>query len=288
MKKLKHIFYVPVLCFFLFYTNAQAQNTNYTVKHDTCLNKKFSIVFYLIQDSTNSLPGTASSYSLADIVNELNTAFSRICVSFENCKTVIIPNNEYNEWKIGITDSVVMTNWYYPNTINFYIPAPASASIVGTDLGSLYTYGSALPLGNVPTKDYIVMQKEKLGTSLLHTFGHFFGLEHTYAELSAASPTVPSQELADGSNSSTHGDRISDTNADCYPNGFEFTPPAPPASPQPCAFDYSSGLKDAAGNYYSPPVDNLMSNYFECRCRFTQEQYNRMAYIILTRRLYLH
>jgi hypothetical protein len=30
-----------------------------------------------------------------------------------------------------------------------------------------------------------------------------------------------------------------------------------------------------------------MSNY-GCRCKFTQEQYNHMAYIILTRRLYLH
>jgi len=137
------------------------------------------------------------------------------------------------------------------------------------------------------------MQKGASGINLLHTVGHYFGLDHTYAELSnpVSAGTYnngPSVELADGGNSQTNGDKLSDTNADPYPTGYEASPPIPPPYPQPCAFHYDHGLKDAAGNYYDPPVDNIMSHYFKCRCRFTQEQYNRMAYFILTQRMYLH
>lgn len=301
LKKMKHIFSVLVAGLFLFQTSLKAQNSNYTVKHDTCLNKKFSIVFYVIQDSLNSLPNNPlgnpqnyiNTYSLSAVINVLNTAFARICVSFENCKTVIIPNSEYNNWKVGITDSVVMSNWYYPNTINFYIPNTIDNPL---DDGSTTTYGSFIPAtGTVMPKDAIVMDKTLqnllfgpgMGVDLLHTFGHYFGLSHTYAELSSGNENydmvlAPSQEAANGSNSATHGDKISDTYADSYPNGYYDT------SACNYIYRYDLGLKDGAGNYYTPPIDNIMSAYKYCRCRFTQEQYNRMAYFILTRRMYLH
>ena len=51
--------------------------------------------------------------------------------------------------------------------------------------------------------------------------------------------------------------------------------------------NYQTGIKDGNNEYYVPPVDNLMSLY-PCRCHFSQEQYNYMAHIILTKRLYLH
>lgn len=303
MKKLKYTLFIIAIHLFLFQGNVNAQNTNYTVQHDTCLNKKFSIVFYLVQDSLNSLPNNINTYSLSSIISTLNAVFSRICVSFENCKTIIIPNNEYNKWKVTITDSVVISNWYYPNTINIYIfspPPPPDDPFVSPDPASKTAYGSLSYTGTVRPRDAIVLHKNSYGIDLLHTIGHYFGLEHTYAEISAPVPTNTynngqSIELANGSNSQTTGDGISDTDADPYPNGLETSPPqSNPPYPQPCGYYYRKGIKDAAGNYYIPPVDNIMSNYLHvlygdiCRCRFTQEQYNRMAYFILTKRMYLH
>src|SRR5204863_3065084 len=95
------------------------------LKHETCLDKKFSIVFYLIQDSAYSLPNNATamgSYSIPAIMSVLNNTFKRICVSFEHCKTVIIPNYPYNKWMHTTVGQQVIATWYTENTINVYIP----------------------------------------------------------------------------------------------------------------------------------------------------------------------
>jgi hypothetical protein len=109
--------------------------------------------------------------------------------------------------------------------------------------------------------------------------GHFFGLPDTFEEIT--SPGSPSGELYERTNCYTNGDGFCDTEADPYPNGYT------PNSPTPC--DYIYGPIDGQGRYFTPPVDNFMSEArLSCRCRFTQEQYNWMATTILTQRLYLH
>lgn len=263
------------------------QNLVNTLKHDTCLNKKFSIVFYLIQDSLFSLNNVTipvvTSTLITPAVNTLNNVFKRICVQFENCSTVVIPNYEYNNWSQAQLEEIVTANWYTTKTINFFLVN----TIMNNQNQAGYTY---MP-GTSGKKDLIVMRKNLLNTnSLLHLMGHFFGLPDTHAEINPVPPAIPgpppgavSQEYFDRTNCYTHGDGFCDTEADPYPLNFNnFNAPIPP-----CYFDYSP--TDGLGKYYVPPVDNYMSDYRDiCRCRYTQEQYNFMAYVILTARLYLH
>lgn len=263
----------------------QTQNLVTTLKHDTCLNKKFSIVFYLIQDSTFSINqgniGTITSTLITPAINTLNNVFKRICVSFMNCSTVVIPHYPYNQWTQNPLEPIVTSNWYTTQTINFFLVE----NIAGQPNAGGYTYMPGTP-GN---KDIIVMRKGALNTTtLLHLMGHFFGLPDTYAEIGG--PVVPgpippatTYEFVQRTNCYTNGDGFCDTEADPYPSGYNSSnPPVPP-----CYFDY--GPVDGQGRYYTPPVDNYMSEYRgTCRCRYTQEQYNYMARVILTQRLYLH
>jgi len=294
------------------YGASSTQNLINTLQHDTCLNKKFSIVFYVIQDSLYSLPnnppiGPASlaSYSLTAIINLLNSTFARICVSFENCKTVIIPNYSHNKWKAFGNGNMIVNTYFTENTINVYIPTEIQPLLVD-DPEAAYSYSPA-PGGPSAQRNAIVLEKGSIGqsnaatffgSSILHAFGIFFGLPHTYDEINPSSPpsgpTPPANctppiktlEYVDHTNISdchTHGDGFCDTEADPYPSSLTI-PSTIPVGTGGCS---TPGPTDGYNNYYVPPTDNFMSHY-PCRCRFTQEQYNYMAYIILTKRMYLH
>lgn len=273
-----------------------APNFFTNIPRDTCLDKKFSVVFYIILDSIHSMPNTTpasvtayiNAIPLATAINIMNTAFSRLCVSFEHCKTVTISNYSYNKWKTGVIDSIVTANWYSEKTLNIYLPSKVISTLPFDNV----SYSAPLSSGTVTTKDFIVVQQNMLislnnasfaGSHLLHALGHFFGLPHTYAEVSASLADGPSTELVNGSNSTTNGDGFDDTDADCFPTNFNASVMPVPI----CTYEYKTGTLDANGKYYSPPIDNFMSLY-ECRCRFSQRQYNAMAKTILTKRLYLH
>ncbi len=246
------------------------------------------------------------SYSLSQVMNILNQTFSRICVSFEHCKTVIIPNYPYNDWYLATTGTVVPFNWYTKDVINIYVPEKLLPPHFDSPEQSYTNPLPPLPASTLIPTDAIVVDKGAMtalnsagvvGSPLLHAMGHFFGLPHTFAEINPsstvtpqqptnASPTITTQEFADRTNFQNcydHGDGFCDTEADPYPSSATTNTFA--AGTRNCA--YSLGLKDGKGNFYTPPCDNFMSLYSQ-RCRFSQEQYNRMAYIIMTRRLYLH
>ena len=237
-------------------------------------------------------PGLATPAALSQLVYDLNKVFKPICVQFMNCSTVYIPNHPYNQWTKNIIDPIVTANWYTDKTINVYFVDNVSGQPAYEMLG----YAYAPPASSLtPAKDVIVIQKGAITTTnvagfsndnAIHHFGHFFGLPNTFDEINSvpASPPPPpgviSNEFFNRSNCYSHGDGFCDTDADCYPVGLP-----PPFISVPCG--HLSGVLDGNNEYYIPPVDNLMSNY-GCRCRFTQEQYNYMAYIMLTKRFYLH
>ncbi|MES2680515.1 MAG: hypothetical protein V4635_11545 [Bacteroidota bacterium] len=238
--------------------------------HDTCINKQFSIVFYIVLDSNYSVM-SATQQTLDAIIDTLNATFKPICVSFASCSTVLIPNYPYNRWLKYTTDTVVTSNWYTDKTINFYI-VDSVKDLPYTERG--YGYAPPLP-GNTP-KDVIVMEQLRFPLDfyhMMHNVGHFFGLSHTYDELAPTPPQSPgppplvdSQEFADGSNNTVHGDLLDDTEADPGPVPEEF---------------------DGKGDPYIRPLDNFMS-FFVLGSRFSQRQMNLMAWYILNRRLYLH
>jgi hypothetical protein len=246
------------------YSQNSTNNITNPLPHDTCLDKKFSIVFYVILDSAYT-PGVATTPTLNWIIQELNNQFKRICVSFVNCSTVYIPNYTFNKWKDYYTELQVTNSWYTDKTINFYL----TDSIKVAPENLAYTYNPIQPPGNtVGRKDIIVMEKNALFISnsqiLFHAVGHFFGLPHTSDELNPNPPAVPpppsgvtSMEFANGSNCATHGDLFCDTDA-----------------------DGGSALQDGMGNYYLPPVDNFMSGH-PYRSRFSQQQWNKMVSVIM-------
>lgn len=281
-----------------------------TLLHDTCLDKKFSVVFYIIQDSLYSLPtGTAMpTYQLPSIMNLLNTTFKPICVSFEHCKTVIVPNYSYNRWFANTSGKHVITNWYTDSTINIYIPTFMDLNRPDQPNGA-YNYPYPSPTSTDKKIYGIAVSRDAVyspnpanfrGSDLLHCMGHLFGLPHTFDEINPggtatvsplppanASPPITTLEFVNRLNQQNcleHGDGFCDTEADPYP---ALANPAPTymAGSLSCADSY--GLKDGFGDYYTPACDNLMSMY-PYRCRFTQQQYNYMARFIALNLLFLH
>lgn len=257
-------------------TAASVSNLVSYLDHDTCIDKQFSIVFYIVLDSNYSVV-PATQPTIDAVMNALNAAFKPICVSFANCSTVLIPNYPYNKWKKYITEPVVTQNWYTENTINIYLvdSIKNNPEIFGYADGPTIVPFSPAPA--VPTRtDVIVLEKGYLNMpnnfSVLHHMGHFFGLPHTGDEIGTNTSTVTPQspvnsfEFVDGSNCADHGDGFCDTEAD----GNSIT-----------------SFVDGKGDYYIPPLDNFMSFYLS-GCRYTHQQYNYMARIICTRRLYLH
>jgi hypothetical protein len=237
--------------------NDHIATVNYQA-HDTCLNKKLSIIFHVVLDSSNNT-GIAPS-DLTTCVNNLNNYFKRICITFMNCSTNYIPNFNYNQWDGQIHEPMVLPNYYVDSCINIYVVQSATNP---SDRGG-YAHRPGIPF------DVIVLEKSKLtDITPVHQMGHFFGLPHTFANPG---------ELVNESNCATSGDGFCDTEADPYPAGENDI--------EPCSYTY--GAQDANGNYYTPPLDNIMTWYKNCRCRFTQQQYNFMANIYVTMRSYLH
>lgn len=272
---------------------------------DTCLDKRFSVVFYGFNDSVFSRSAMSYSLPISVLLDSWNKAFSRICVSFAACDTIVIPNYSHNRWEPFKTDQAVIKSWYKENTINVYFTDELSGAPLAMETGG-YSYMDILPgmtkhmpFGAIEgTICAMVFQTGQTQTNLpvpappmlhidgVHMMGHFFGLPDTFSESSAtpASPTstnggVISTEFVDGSNSATHGDLFTDTEADCYPAGFD----AGIIYHCACKWD----VADGKSHMYYPPVDNFMSKWGNCSCRFTQQQLNFMAWYITKARIHL-
>lgn len=227
-----------------------------------CLNKTLSITVYITKDSTGQT--NISLPSIQAAINNLNTVFAPICLSFQICQTLYIDNFNYDDFKHADDDEEVRTLYYTPNTINIYfVKSLISAS--GANVAG-YAY---LPGG----PDCIMLTKSSVGSAktIPHEFGHFFGLYHTFETLNGV-------ENINGSNCTVAGDLVCDTPADNDPTGQNVS-----SDCQPNPYG-----QDAGGNWYVPQIGNLMSYYPEaCNCGFTTQQYNRMAQQFLTNRSYL-
>lgn len=246
-----------------------------TLDHDTCLDKKFSIVFHIVLDSNYSV-NMSTPMVLDDMIDTLNSTFRPICVSFVNCSTIFIPNYPFSKWKKSITDPVVTSNWYVHKTINVYIVDSIKDLASIPEFGAGYTYRPPVLSGD-SVKDVIVLEDDEVALQrqgIFHQFGHYFGLDHTHDEVGTGPAAVPgppnpnvfSQEYANGSNCAIHGDCLCDTEA-----------------------DPGDGSKyDGTGYPYLPPVDNFMAPYIGTGCRYSNQQYLKMARCIVAKRLYLH
>ncbi len=228
------------------------------------VNRKLSVLFQVIKDS---LGGTGvSDANLQAAIDRLNSVWEPSGISFEYCERRNLDNHQFNEF-VQLTDGDDMVAMYYePNIINIFVSSTVNTISFGDVNGYAYMPGG---------KDIIHVKKstfnDPLFKTLVHEMGHFLGLFHTFE-------TDTGLELVDGSNCTTTGDLICDTEANPTDNPSDF-------GALDCNYT-GNPATDAMGNFYVPPSKNHMS-YSPCRCEFTKQQYNRMVEQYLQNRNYL-
>ena len=147
-----------------------------------------------------------------------------------------------------LEDSICKGN-YNAKNINLYI-FEKSKDVVGY---------SHYPIQN---QQRIFISRQKLfDPALVHEFGHFFGLLHTFEHLAG-------EEKITGTNCKSAGDKICDTPAD--PLGASFLE-------DDCKL--YGNYQNAAGETFRPNMNNFMSYYGKCRHSFTRNQIDRMFFI---------
>ena len=228
------------------------------------LNKTLSVNVFVVASDLNTYDFLLVDYK--PLWDELNEIFEPIGLSFELCFEQKIPNYNYNnDLVLGETenpnllkDDEMFAQYYMDNVINVYYVE----SIYAEELDGVGGY-AYLPGG----PDIIVLRKSSGIKTLVHEIGHFFGLYHTFETSFGA-------ELVNKNNCGEAGDLVCDTPAD---NNGEYS--------DGCV--YLGPGTDANGDYYTPYLSNYMSYYGACVCRFTNGQYNRMAWNYLNIRNYL-
>lgn len=229
-----------------------------------CLEKKLSIIAYIVRDSLGQ--PNITEQDILDAIDSTNKDFAPICLSFVVCEFIYVNNYQYDIYHVmpnpqNYDDEKEMMDLYYkPQVINMYFVS---------DIPSDPQCGHAFMPGG---PDLVVIKKSCIpGLVITHELGHFFGLYHTF-ELGFGGAQLVSEDSC-----VIKGDLVCDTEADPDPGGNV---------DQNCNYT-GSPIKDANNEFYIPPVDNIMSYYGDCRCRFTPEQYIRMANQYLTLRSYL-
>jgi hypothetical protein len=224
------------------------------------LNKTLSVNIYIVADAFE-----VWDYQVADFQeswDDLNELFEPIDLRFQICSSTNIPNYNWNSLsreedpETGLNEEdEMLAQFYVPNTINVYYVEEITDE-PGVD-GYAYFPGGP---------DVIVLRKAHGPMTLPHEMGHFFALYHTFE-------TEFGLELCDGSNCADAGDLICDTPADNNGNTD--------------GCQYAQIATDPNGDLYTPYLSNIMSYYVDCVCRFTPQQYDRMAWFYLNERNYL-
>lgn len=237
---------------------------------EECYGKTFSIVAWVLTDTTNEISPMSEARLQAAIL-QVNQNFADICVDFRLCSFDTLPNHRQDTITKGIHDEEISALYRKKNVINLYF----ATEIVDTDP----TPGPCgyAPFGreNVPPdtnmRDAIFLKKDCFSANVLaHELGHYFGLFHTFETVENGA------ESADGSDCATTGDLLCDTQAD--PNG---------SNDIECHLD-PQDVDPVTNLRFEPPVCNIMSYYTPtCDMFFTRGQLNRMLEIMKTGRNYL-
>ena len=238
---MKRFLFLSILLSLGFSLNAQLHYTNEDLP---CVNKTFKVHVHLVKDSLDKVPVTLAE--LEQACEDASEKFAPICMRFELCQIDTIINYNFDSLPHSREYFELGTKYGHKNRINVFIMTTTFienkdtiAPICG--LGGNHIWLSCLP-------------------AFAHELGHFFGLPHTFEG--------EGEELVDGSNCETHGDKICDTPADPH---IQFEPPSINSD---CEF---IGLQvDANGQHYIPQTGNIMS-YYGCPCQeFTRGQFLKM------------
>ncbi len=222
----------------------------------TRLFRKISITAHIVKDSLGGFAVTEGQVLAA--VESLNSIMDTIKLSFEVCDFREVENHNFSKLIREEEEAEMIALNYQVNTLNMYF---VKEIWVGGAPAGGYAY---LPGG----PDVVVLA----GTGAMkHEVGHYLGLFHTFE-------TSVGGEFVNLSNCETAGDLVCDTDADPYFPEIEYDP---------ITCNLTETWADSNGDLYVPPMDNIMSYYGPCRCRFSRGQYQRMADTYLQSRAYL-
>lgn len=184
----------------------------------------------------------------------LNRVFSQVHIQFYVNKNIdYIDNDAYLYPTLnGTANQQLTTNYKNANTANVWILDGWS------DVTSI---GYAGPSG--------VQLADLSERTVIHEFGHFFTLMHTFDFANGVEKVARS-----GGNCGTAGDGICDTHADPY--GLNATQVTGGVLTY-ANCQVTSNTKDLNNEVYTPPFDNFMSYYNNaCGLKFTPQQFDRM------------
>ena len=232
---------------------------------------------HVIEDDNGN--GGVTPAQVEETVSMLNDAFNPNDIYFiRDCASYDIENTDYYEngmhRKCEITDEYSPDVAPYNSGMNIYITGDFAAP--GGAAESIRS--NAFVIGGFANSDMIPYSRSSV---VAHEMGHCLGLLHThYATGSASGYEIdcgvdmsdPSAcaELVNGDvdNRNNCGDRTFDTPAD--PNLQNKVALAP-------LCQYIGMEQDAAGDYYTPDVGNIMSySRLSCRDHFSSEQVKDM------------
>ncbi len=182
----------------------------------------------------------------------LSSVFSNVKIKFKASKQINFIKSDYSIddiFRDSIKEDSLCSENYSNEHINLFI-MNRSIDVVG------YTHYPMLKRQRI-----FISSKKLLDPAIVHEFGHFFGLLHTFEHFGG-------EESIKGTNCKIAGDKICDTPAD--PLGASFIE-------DDCQL-YGK-YQNANGEVFKPDMSNYMSYYGKCRHTFTDLQAERMYFI---------
>ena len=217
-------------------------------------NYKLNVFIHIVRSSSGYGLGAEISPS---IVSQLNSGFASAGIQFRLQDTDFIDNDFYYD---GMNDEKAERLFAvnaHSDAIDIYV------------LGESTVWEYAGLAKSVLSKSFIVQGNYYNNTVILaHEMGHCLGLYHTHhGTVKEKGDAIQCPELADGSNSTTCGDYVSDTPAD--PNKWS-------------GCSYIGPTFDISKHRYTPDPSNYMSYADGCRTRFSSGQIRKMKEFIET------
>ncbi|MEL6674657.1 MAG: M43 family zinc metalloprotease [Bacteroidota bacterium] len=200
--------------------------------------------------------GGLTRAQLEAAVQTVNDRYAPVNIFFEMCEPQYIASNSLYDYESRTEEDLLMA-LARDNVMNVFI---ANSVRAGTSSVCGYTY---LP---GPGADAVFLNAgcAMNGSTFSHEIGHYLNLYHTHGTTNNGT----TDELVNGSNCVSAGDRICDTPADPNLSGEVNG-----------SCNYTGSAKDANGDAFQPNPRNIMS-YAPSACRnlFTQGQYDRMRF----------